>query len=258
VNRMEYLIYFSPIIIGIIIGLINNPGVDNNVENFQNWLSNRKQRITSESGKLNRFLTRPFLWLALKIREWTSDIDHSGIKSGIRIALYLYLGAIFLYLFITFAILIAIVVVIGIAFLIYDKLTSGSSTVRTTMKKQRIMQDQDESVIEHVGLKGKKIYSGTSWFNEELKGRIDDNGNIYKGTSWLNEERIGRIDDDGNIIRGTSAFNEEKVGRIDKDGNLHKGTNWFNEEKTGRIDKDGNIQKGTSWLNEEKQGRTGN
>ena len=255
---MEYLLFVSPIIVGIIVGLMNNPSIDTNVEKFQTWLSVRKQRITRESGKLNRFLTRPFLWLALKIREWTSSIDHVGMKSGIRIALYLYLGAAFLYLFITFAIIIAIVVLIGIAFLIYDKISSGGSTVRTTTKRQQILQNQDESVLDHVGLKGKNIYSGTSWFNEELKGRIDEIGNIYRGTSWINEERIGRIDDDGNIIKGTSILNEEKVGRIDKDGNLHKGTNWFNEEKTGRIDKDGNIQKGTSWLSEEKQGRTGN
>ena len=79
---MEYLILFSPFIIGIIIALLNNQVVDNNVDKFQNWLSYRKQKITPSSGKLNRFLTRPFLWIALKIKEWTNNINHSGIKSG--------------------------------------------------------------------------------------------------------------------------------------------------------------------------------
>lgn len=253
---MEYLILFSPVIVGIIIGLINNPAVDNNVDKFQNWLSFRKQKITSASGKLNRFLTRPFLWFALKIKEWTNNIKHSGFKSGLRVTLYIYLGGLFLYLFIAFAFLIAIFIMIGIAFWIYDKIASdGSSTTRTTYSKT--YRNRDEDVIDYAGLKGKKIYSGTSWLSEELKGRVDEDGNIYKGTNWLNEEKIGRIDENGNIFKGTSFFNEEKVGRIDGDGNIHKGANWLSEEKTGRIDKDGNVYKGTSWLNEEKQGRTG-
>lgn len=254
---MEYLILVSPIIIGIIISLVDNPSVDNSVDKFQNWLADRKQKITNESGKLNRYITRPFIWIALRIKDWTNNITHSGIKSGIRIALYIYLGGLFLYLFVTFAILIAIIFMIGIAFLIYDKLTSDGSTVSSTVKKKKIFSEQDNNILDYAGLKGKNIYSGTTWFNEELKGRVDEKGNIYNGTNWFNEEKIGRIDDDGNILKGTSFFNEEKVGRIDKDGDLLKGTNWFNEKKTGRIDEEGNIQKGTNWFNEEKQGRTG-
>lgn len=253
---MEYLLLLSPVIIGIIIGLINNPAIDNNVDKFQIWLANRKQKITSTSGKFNRFLIRPFLWLALSVRDWTNNISHNGMKSGIRIAVYIYLGALFLYLFITFAIILAIIIMIGIAFWIYEKVSGGSSG-SVTVTKRRVSEDQEENAMPHAGLKGKKIYSGTNWFNEELKGRVDEEGNIYKGTNWLTEEKIGRIDDDGNILQGTNSFNEVKVGRIDKDGNLQKGSNWFSEEKVGRIDKDGNIQKGTNWLNEEKKGRTG-
>jgi hypothetical protein len=253
---MEYLLLLSPVIIGIIIGLINNPAIDNNVDKFQNWLSDRKQKITSKSGKLNRFLIRPFLWLALNVRDWTNNISHNGMKAGIRIAVYIYLGALFLYLFITFAIIVAIIIMIGIAFWIYEKV-SGGSPGSATGTKRRVLEYQDKNAMNHAGLKGKNIYYGTNWLNEELKGRVDEEGNIYKGTNWLNEEKIGRIDGDGNILQGTNSFNEVKVGRIDKDGNLQKGTNWFNEEKIGRIDKDGNIQKGTNWFNEEKQGRTG-
>jgi len=253
---MEYLILFSPLLIGLIIALINSPTVDNNVAKFEDWLSYRKQIITSDSGKLNRFLTRPFLWMALKIKELTNSIAHSGVKSGLRITSYIYLGGLFLYLFVTFAIIIVIVVMIGVGFWIYDKLTSDSSSSPKVFNK-RPPSSRDENVVDYAGLKGKKIYSGTNWFNEELKGRVDKEGNIYKGTSWINEEKIGRMDKDGNIYQGTSFFNESKVGRIDKEGNIYKGTSWINEEKTGRIDKDGKVYKGTSWLNEERKGRSG-
>ena len=101
-------------------------------------------------------------------------------------------------------------------------------------------------------VKGREIYAGTNWLNEELKGRIDKEGNIYRGTNWLNEEKIGRVDNDGNIFRGTHWLNEKVVGRIDDKGNIHKGTNWLNEEKVGRIDKKGTVYEGTNWLNEKK------
>ncbi|HSH52018.1 MAG TPA: hypothetical protein VK982_09890 [Bacteroidales bacterium] len=252
---MEYVILFLPVIIGIIIALFNNPEVDNKVDKFQDWLSYRRQRITPASGKLNRYITRPFLWLALKIKEWTNNILNPGVKSGLRVTLYIYLGGLFLYLFVTFAILIAIFIVIGIGFWIYGKLSSdGNSSTRISYGKG--YYNSDEDVIDYVGVKGQNIFSGTNWLNEELKGRVDEDGNIYKGTNWLNEEKIGRIDKDGNIFKGTSFLSEEKVGRIDKDGNILKGNNWFTEEKSGRVDKDGNVYKGTSWFNEEKQGRS--
>jgi hypothetical protein len=251
---MEYLIYLLPVIIGIIYALINKPAVNNSVSKFEDWLFYCKQKITPYSSKLNRFLTRPFLWLALKIKDWTNNISHSGIKSGIRITLYLYLGGLFLYLFVTFVILVVIFVMIGIVFWIYDKFTSDGSPAPKTYKRSTI---PDRNMSNYTGFKGKNIYSGTNWFNEELKGRVDNQGNIYKGTNWFNEDKIGRIDNDGNILKGTSFFNETKIGRIDKEGNIQKGTNWFNEEKTGRIDKNGNVYKGSNWFSEEKQGRTG-
>lgn len=54
-------------------------------------------------------------------------------------------------------------------------------------------------------------------------------------TTWLNEELVGRTDEEGNILKGTNWLNEEKVGRVDEDGKVYKGTNWLNEEQTGRV-----------------------
>ena len=254
---MEYYILLSPIVIGTILGLINNPSIENNVDKFQNLLSTRKEKITPYSGKMNRFLIRPFLWFALKIKEWTNDIAHPGFKSGLRVSLYLYLIELFLYLFITLTMLIIILVVVGVILWILGKILASASDTETTYKYRKTFYKKDNDLTDHVGLRGNKIYSGSNWFNEELKGRVDNDGNIYSGTNWLSEEKIGRIDKDGNIFQGTNYFNESKVGRIDEDGNIHKGSNWFNEEKTGRIDDDGNVYKGNNWFNEEKEGRTG-
>ncbi len=36
------------------------------------------------------------------------------------------------------------------------------------------------------------MYSGTNWFSEELKGRVDEEGTIHEGTNWFNEQKRGR------------------------------------------------------------------
>lgn len=99
------------------------------------------------------------------------------------------------------------------------------------------------------------LYKGSSFWNEEKGGRIDEDGNIYEGSSYWNEEKVGRIDEDGNIYKGSSYWNEEKVGRVDDDGIIHKGSSYWTEERSGRIDEDRNIYEGSSYWNEEKSGR---
>lgn len=134
---------------------------------------------------------------------------------------------------------------------------SDSGDAQPVYSSKKTVAERDDDAIAQPGIRGQKIYSGTSWFNEELNGRVDEEGNLYKGTNWFTEEKIGRIDDEGNIYRGTNWATEVKVGRIDKDGTLYKGSNWFTEDKTGRIAEDGTILKGTNWFNEEKSGRIG-
>jgi hypothetical protein len=142
-NMEQFLFISSPVIIGVIVALVNHSYFDNKLEELIRWLSSRKLKITSESGKFNKYFVRPFLWLALKISGITENITHSGLKTGIRLAAYIYLAGLFLYLFITFVFLIAAFIVIGIAFWIYDKFTSsGTETVVTrTEWKSRIFGD---------------------------------------------------------------------------------------------------------------------
>ena len=83
-------------------------------------------------------------------------------------------------------------------------------------------------------------YKGTNMFNEEMTGRVDEDGNVYRGSNIFTEEKTGRVDADGNVFKGSNVFTEEKVGRVDSEGNAFKGTNVFTEEKVGRIErKDG-------------------
>ena len=253
----------TPLVIGGIIAAMNSERVNNTTENAEAWTRKTQSKTSLKDGWLSRYIINPILWIIVKFSDWTNGFTHRGLKNGTRIAATFYLIAAWCFILYAAFIIAVVLVIAGVViYIVFKVLFNSNEDVKQGYEKGQSVsnsntQRRKEDVIGYTGLKGKKIYSGTNWFNEELKGRVDDEGNIYKGTNWFNEEKIGRIDEDGNILEGTSFFNETIVGRIDEDGNLHKGTNWFNEEKTGRIDEDGNINKGTNWLNEEKTGRTG-
>ena len=252
-NIRDIFILFIPILIGGIIAAVNSNQTNDITERIEAWIRTRQQRASASTGKIARYVFNPLLWMVVKFCDWTDGFKHRGLKNGTRVAATLYLIAIWLAIIYAVVIIILFLVVLGVVIFIAAKLLSNS----TGDSQSETAPSHSAAAIDHVGIRGKKIYSGTNWLNEELQGRVDDEGNLYKGTNWLTEEKIGRIDDDGNIYEGTSFLTENKVGRIDQDGTLHKGSNWFTEEKIGRIDEDGNILKGTNWLYEEKQGRTG-
>lgn len=256
------LIWISPLIIGGIIAVMNSAGVNDSTENVESWTRKMQTKISQKTGWFYNLIINPMLWSIVKFCDWTDSFEHRGIKNGVRVAATLYLIALWcLLLYLAFMVVVIVLIVGVVLYVIFKVLLSSNDNANQGYKSgnsafQRSRSNQND-VTDNIGMRGQKIYSGTNWFNEELQGRVDEDGNIYKGTNWFSEEKIGRIDKDGTIYQGTGFFNEEKVGRIDEDGNLHKGTNWFNEEKTGRIDEDGNIHKGTNWFNEEKTGRTG-
>jgi len=262
-ETLNTILFITPLVIGGIIAAINAESANLTIENAVAWTRKTQTKTSIKKDWFSRLIANPILWIIVRLSDSTEDFSNRGIKNGMRIAATLYIIAAWCYILYT-ALIIAVVIVIAgvILYVVFKVLINSNEDIKRGFEKgQGVLnsntQGKQEDVNDFSGLKGKKIYSGTNWFNEELKGRVDDEGNIYKGTNWFNEEKIGRIDEDGNILAGTSFLNETKVGRIDEDGNLHKGTNWFNEEKTGRIDEDGNIHKGTNWFNEEKTGRTG-
>ena len=260
---INILIFVSPLLMGAIIAAFNTNRANDVAEKAEAWLRRKQINTSTKDTWFYRYIINPLLWTVTKFSDWTDSFTHRGVKNGVRVTAVLYLVAFWCFLIYSlFMIAIMLVIAAVIIYVIFKVLINSNDDFRRGYEKGRGIfnlrnQNRKVDATDYAGLKGKKIYSGTNWFNEELKGRVDDEGNIYSGTNWFNEEKIGRIDDDGNILEGKNFLNEKKIGRIDEDGNLHKGTNWFNEEKKGRIDEDGSIHKGTNWFNEEKKGRAG-
>lgn len=240
-----------------------------NSEALSAWVNRRQagfERVRERGragGPFGRYFLRPLGAGSSALWQRTENIQSPHFRAGVRVLALAYFWAIMIALlaaaaYVIVGVIIAIFVLFA-AFWLLSHFLGGSTPSISGSRMGAAFSSgfKDPDIMDRVGVKGKKVYAGTNWLNEELQGRVDDEGNIYKGTNWLNEEKIGRIDGDGNIYKGTSWLNEEKVGRIAEDGTLYTGTNWFTEEKTGRIDPDGAIYKGTNWFNEEEQGRTG-
>lgn len=257
----EIVLIFFPLLAGILVFLLNKESINIITEKVESWFRKKKDKSAEKQGLFSRFVIRPFLTVIVKLCDWTDSLSHRGLKNGIRIALSLYFLALWIYLlYVAFIVIAAIAIMIGVLIILFKILTGSESEPPDDSLPRytnRTVQEDKENIMSSVGIRGKKIYQGTSWFNEEMKGRIDDDGIIYKGASWLNEERIGRIDENGSIYKGTNFFNEVKIGHIEENGTVFKGSNWFNEEMAGRIVEDGNIYKGSSKMNEAKQGRAG-
>jgi hypothetical protein len=255
------IILLIPLAIGGIIAAINANELNNTTENAEAWVRNTQSKVAKKNGWFSRYIANPILWIVVKFSDWTDDFTHRGLKNGTRVAATLYLIQLWLYLlFAAFVLIASIAIGVLVIYIVLKVLANSDSNVKEGFDRGRNMfqSSNKNDAIKNVGLRGQKIYSGNSWLNEDLTGRVDKDGNIYSGTNWLREEKIGRIDKDGTIYQGSSFLNEEKVGTINEDGTIRKGSNWFNEEKVGRIDQDGTIHSGTSWFNEEKTGRTGN
>lgn len=261
-NVLPILFLCFPAICGGVIALINSPKVNDTSEKLEGLTRRRQGIVATKKGFFSKWIVNPPLRIIIKLCDWTDSLAHRGVKNGIRAAAALYVLGFWLLLVVyafmfVFALIFAVIMVVVALWIMGQMLGDKSATRQPTFRSRsrQTTSDEDE-VLAAAGGRGQKMYSGTNWLNEELRGRVDDKGNIYSGTNWLTEEKVGRVDKDGNIYRGTGWLNEELVGRVDEKGNIHKGTNWLNEEKVGRVDEKGNVYQGTNWLNEKKIGRT--
>jgi len=257
-ETLNMLLLLTPLIIGGIIALVNHDKTNDITENVESWFRKKHAKSRLKSNKLNNYIISPILWVIVKFSDWTDSFSHRGLKNGVRTTSVLYLIAACLFLLIfSFTFLIVLAFSIALLYFAFKVLINSENGSGQTYRTILNSSQKQQNTLENVGARGKKVYAGSNWFNEELKGRVDEDGNIYTGTNFFNEDKIGRIDEEGTIYKGSSFFNEEKVGRIDDKGSLYKGSNWFTEEKKGRVSEDGTIHKGSNWFNEEKKGRTG-
>lgn len=244
-SRAIWIVSLTPMLVGACVPLLALGRATNWVNGWQEVFSSGMEKARNSDTKEARYVLRPLHGSGLAVWRLSKRVPGDHLKAGIRLAVALYIGMVVLSLLA--AVLAAWLFAVAVTLMITAALWIFGS------------KDEDEpttesSVVSSAGVRG-CFYRGSSWFTEEMAGRIDDDGIIYKGTSWISEEQIGRVDSDGTIYKGTSMLNEERVGRIDRDGVVYKGSNWFTEGRAGRVTDDGTVYEGKGWLDEKRVGR---
>lgn len=118
---LEMLIIFSPVILGCVLAILNSDKITNYDERLANWFRDKKKNLSAEKGKFSRFFLKLLIFSLVLITSWTQNVKNNGIRSGIRLASYLYISVIAAYIFFIFAsIMIGLAIVL---FLIWLALT---------------------------------------------------------------------------------------------------------------------------------------
>jgi len=241
ISRAIWIVSLTPMLVGACFPLLSLGRITDWVNGWREVFSSGAEKARNSDTKEARYVLRPLYGSGLAVCRFSKRIPGDHLKAGIRLTAVLYLGMVVLSLLV--AVLVAWLFAVAATLVIMATLWIFGS------KEEEKPTAQTSAPVR--GL----FYRGSSWFTEEMAGRVDDEGNIYRGTSWISEERIGRVDSDGTIYKGTSMLNEEIVGRVDRDGTVYKGSNWFTEERAGRVADNGTVYEGKSWLDEKRIGR---
>jgi len=244
-SRAIWVVSLTPILVGACVPLLALGRATNWVNGWQEVFSSGMEKARNSGTKEARYVLRPLHGSGLAVWRLSKAIPGDHLKAGIRLAAVIYLGMVVLSLLAVvlaaWLFAVAVTLVITAALWIFGSKEEDEPTTESSVGRSAPVRGH--------------FYRGSSWFTEEMAGRIDDGGIIYRGTSWINEERIGRVDADGTIYKGTSMLNEKAVGHIDRDGTLYKGSNWLTEARAGRVMDDGTVYEGASWLDEKRVGR---
>jgi hypothetical protein len=113
------ILEISPLIIGGIIAIVNQPTINNFIESLEDLIRDQQRSSSMQRGLGYRFLLHPLLFILVRLNDLTNSISSISIKSGIRIALYLYFIGIWIYLFTAaFTVIITLIVCGFVLFLV--------------------------------------------------------------------------------------------------------------------------------------------
>lgn len=132
-NTINLLLIVSPLVIGVIIAAMNSEGFNGAIEKSEAWIRRVQSKVAAKSSNLNRYLINPFLWLIVKFSDLTASFTHRGIKSGLRVAVTLYLLIAWCYLIYAAFVIAVVLIVIGVViYILYKILSSSNSEVKSS------------------------------------------------------------------------------------------------------------------------------
>jgi hypothetical protein len=228
------LLLVVPFIIGYVLVFLKIGAIHAFTVDFYYWLKEKRQNILSRKGKLAniaKFTLEPLYSLLIAINDWTENIENAGMKSGVRIAGYLYLIGILLFIFFTLGQFLFLLALIGVGILLG---TVVLKFIQASQEKAKSKQTQAKTPEKHA--EGNSLtFVESIWphfRSRAIKERVEDlfdlkqievdyHGDIFSNdiTTFPVKTKIGRVDKSGGIYDIRKEM-PEKIGSIDVQGNI--------------------------------------
>ena len=217
---IEIIILLIPLIAGVIQALKKYDAVDDFTENLNDRITEKIRntgRGNTLGAKTARYTLIPLFSLFTTIHDLTEKIPDFGLRSGIRIASYLYLVVFLFVIFITFGYKVLILALVLFALLIVFVLVSNFLPGR----KSTELGDSSQGFVEKIW-----PYFRADSTRERVAGLfdvqqidVDYNGNVltYDNGDSPGKKIIGHVDQHGSIYDTRSAASK-KIGWIDNQG----------------------------------------
>ena len=229
------VILVVPFITGCTLAFLKNEAIHEYMESFHIWLIKnegiffpRKARLS----QISKYTLEPLYSLLVAISDWTEDIDNKGLKSGIRVAAYLYFIGFIVFIFVTlgpFLLLLALLtsgIVLALFALRYMK-------ARKTAKPKKASAEQPgEESLTFVETVWPHFRAKTTVHDVEELFDVEQIEVTYHGDIFTNDAsrysvrtKIGIVDKSGGIY-DTREEVPLKIGSIDISGNVIDKRSW--------------------------------
>jgi hypothetical protein len=220
--EIEITVMLVPLVMGIVQALAKHDGIDAITENFVAWLGSKNRKVSSGNSifaRTGRFSVYLLYSLFRTIHDLTVGIGDYGVRSGIRLAAYLYLLVFLFILLITFGYKIILLAVAGLGLFL------GLMMLMRVLSAHKSLRSGDPSggFVENIWpfFRSDSTRSKVAGLFEVSRIDVDYTGDILAPGSGQSpgKKRIGRVDKNG-LIYDTRKQAAEQIGRIDADGRV--------------------------------------
>jgi hypothetical protein len=216
-----------PFLIGLAQVFLKQESVYEFTEECEVWVYKKYSNVLRGGNKILRFTLMPLYSLLITINDLTGRISNIWLKSGMRIAAYLYLlGTLFL-IFITFGYIILIFVLLVIGALIAVFTLRRTLESRKEAKSLEILSKHSDEVsqtfVDNIWpfVKSETAKEKVANLFDVQKIEVDYKGRIFENefSPLPDEMKIGCFDKKG-VIFDTRKGSLEKIGKIDAQGKI--------------------------------------
>lgn len=219
---IDILVLLIPLVVGVTQAFKRYDVVDDFTENCNAWIAekiNNNSRGDTLAALSVRYTLVPFLFLFIIVYDLTEDIRDFGLKSGIRIASYLYLVMFLVVVSITFGYKVFLLMLVALVLLNLFMLLRKFLAGRRTNVRGESPRDFVEKIWPYFRVDSTRARVADLFNVSQVD--VDYTGNIlaYNRGDSPGKKKIGWVDPLGQIYDTRNAASE-RIGCIDDHGRV--------------------------------------